>query len=288
MKRIYAIFAAILFCTSFSNTKPKWQAGTIENPNLIELSGLAPSIINAGKYWGHNDSLNAPILFLLGANGKNYGQVNIDGALNLDWEAIQVAKCQFATNCVYIGDIGDNYEFRETVRVELIPEPKENAKNAKVTQSLILKYPDGPHNSESLLINNEGNRIYLIEKLDWKNRKQDIKIYGAEIPNSKEKFVKINLQILGKISNKSPKFPIGAITDAAFYEKSQIIFRDYRNIYLLEGKIQNQSKLTPYQLVSPKIKQSEALTISHDGAHLLVGSEGKNSKLLLVEIKKAK
>lgn len=280
------LIACFLSISSFDAPKPKWKSGTIENPKLEELSGLAPSFVNPGKYWGHNDSLNSPHLYLLGADGKDYGQIHIDGALNLDWEAIQTAKCNFEEACIYIGDIGDNLGFRDTIRIEIIPEPKQGAKSTKIAQSLILKYPDGHHNCESLLVTKDGKNIYLIEKLDWENRKQDIKIYGAQIPTSKEKFINLKLSQLGKIRNSAPKFGIGSITDATLSNNS-IYFRDYRNIYQALGFKGQKETLNPIKLNAPKIKQSEALTIMPDGAHLLVGSEGKHSKIFAIQIKKA-
>ncbi len=279
--------ASILVISSFDAPKPAWKSGRIENPKLYELSGLAPSLINAGKYWGHNDSMNSPHLYLLGADGKDYGQIHIDGALNLDWEAIQTAKCNFADACIYIGDIGDNLGFRDSIRIEIIIEPKQGAKSAKISQTLIFKYPDGKHNAESLLITKDGKNLYLIEKLDWENRKKDINVYGAPIPVSKEKYINIKLSQQAKIKNNAPKFGIGSITDATL-SNNTIYFRDYRNIFQINGFKGQNENLKPILLNAPKIKQSEALTLTPDGAHLLSGSEGKNSKLILIPIKKAK
>lgn len=285
--KITCLVLAIIALGSFNSAKKVWIQGTIENPNLNELSGLAPSYVFQGKYWGHNDSMNSAHLFLLAENGKDHGQTYIESAPNFDWEAIQTAKCVFAPSCIYLGDIGDNLEFRSTIRIEIIPEPKNFSKSLKPKQALILKYPDGAHNAESLLISKDGRRLYIIEKLDWENRKRDVRIYGAEIPFSNAKIVNINLSLKATISNKAPKYPIGSITDAALLN-NRLYFRDYRNIYFADAFKGLGEKLQPININAPKIKQSEALTISPDGAHLLVGSEGKNSKLIKIQIKKEK
>ena len=45
--------------------------GALDNPEIVEASGIAASRKNAGALWTHNDSGGAPKVYLIDDSGKN-------------------------------------------------------------------------------------------------------------------------------------------------------------------------------------------------------------------------
>ena len=89
--------------TKFKSAK----LGTINNDRINECSGIAISRTVKDALWLHNDSGDAPRLYLVGLNGKTRSTAEIKGAKAIDWEDI----CSFSlddSNWLLIADAGDN------------------------------------------------------------------------------------------------------------------------------------------------------------------------------------
>ncbi len=96
--------------------------GTIDTPGLVELSGLAASRIRDDTLWAHNDSLNAPILYAFGSDGRDLGSLRVEGASYLDWEDMASFELDGQPYLV-IGDVGDNKAIRPFVSLFFLREP---------------------------------------------------------------------------------------------------------------------------------------------------------------------
>src|SRR5687768_9930101 len=90
-------------------------------PEIHEASGLALSRRHNGVLWTHNDS-GKPMLYAVGVDGQMRARVAVTGAQVDDWEAVATGSCPQGS-CVYIGDIGDNKEARQSITVYRVPEP---------------------------------------------------------------------------------------------------------------------------------------------------------------------
>jgi hypothetical protein len=116
--------------------------------------------------WTMNDSGGDPVLFLTDTAGTALGVFTVTGALNLDWEAMSRGRCG-TTDCLYIGDTGDNRERRRAVTLYRVPEPAPLPApgNGTVagTRSIQVEYPDGSHDVEALYAEPDGS-IILISK----------------------------------------------------------------------------------------------------------------------------
>ena len=142
------------------------------NRLLTESSGVAVSRAQPGVLWTLNDSGNDPLLFATDTLGRDLGTFRVTGARNEDWEAIRVARCGPRT-CLYIGDIGDNAERRHDIVIYRVPEPMVSraggsrpggAPASRPTvraAALRVRYPDGPHDAESLLVTPAGDLLLL-------------------------------------------------------------------------------------------------------------------------------
>src|SRR5215207_1575918 len=65
-------------------------AGTVANPVLVEISGVAASRAHPGVLWTHNDSGGAPEVYAVAQDGADLGTYAVDGARATDWEDIAV------------------------------------------------------------------------------------------------------------------------------------------------------------------------------------------------------
>ncbi len=154
--------------------------------DLLEISGVAASRINAGILYIHNDSGNPNDVYLTNANGDNIGTLTLTQYGNRDWEDIAVGPGPVSgTNYVFVGDIGDNDSKYSSVFVYRFPEPDLTGKSIPYTADLNnvdkieLKYPDGPRNAESLLVDPATKDIYIASK-----ESNFSQIYVAKYPQS--------------------------------------------------------------------------------------------------------
>ncbi len=116
-----------------------------------ELSGLVRS--SAGGFWAHNDSGDAPRIFALANDGALRREVAVVGAENVDWEDIAIRG-----RVLYVGDIGDNLAQRPEIAVYRMRE------TSTVAEKITLRYPDGPHDAEALLVDPQDGTIAIVTK----------------------------------------------------------------------------------------------------------------------------
>ena len=142
---------------------------------INESSGIVASRRNPGSFWTHNDSGDAPLIYCLGPGAGSCGVWNVTGADAIDWEDIAAGPGPVAqTPYLYLGDIGDNLVDRTTVVVYRVPEPVAGGGAAapprsapaatEAAETLRLRYPDGPHNAEALLIHPTTGDLYIVAK----------------------------------------------------------------------------------------------------------------------------
>jgi hypothetical protein len=152
------------------------QIAQLEDEAVTESSGVAASRMNPGVYWTHNDSGSKPLLFAFDRTGASRGRWQVTGARNIDWEDIAIGPGPVKGRpYIYIGDIGDNSRARKEVVVYRIEEPRVRAApecaNGCVTAiptkratAFRLRYPDGPHDAEALLVHPSSGDVYIISK----------------------------------------------------------------------------------------------------------------------------
>ncbi|HTH83016.1 MAG TPA: hypothetical protein VL490_08780 [Mucilaginibacter sp.] len=154
--------------------------------DLLEISGIAASRINPGILYIHNDSGNASQVYLTDGTGADRGTLTLTTVGNRDWEDIAVGPGPIAgVSYIYVADIGDNSSRYGSIFVYRFPEPDLNGKTspfvANITNvdAIELKYPDGPRNAETLMIDPLTKDIYIASK-----ESNLSKIYVARYPQS--------------------------------------------------------------------------------------------------------
>ncbi len=139
----------------------------IRDPELVEISGLAPSLKTDGVLWTHNDGGNAPFLFAIDGRAASLGKVELSGTTNRDWEDIE----SFTWNgrpYLLIADTGGNNGKRQSFRLILVEEPSlpPSGKVGKVTPVAILtfRYDGGPRDCESMAFDPVTGTVFLVSK----------------------------------------------------------------------------------------------------------------------------
>lgn len=168
---------------------PPTKLADLEDQSITESSGLVASRTSPGSYWTHNDAGNAPLIYSFDSKGRSRGVWRVTGATSYDWEDLAAGPGPKPdTNYLYIGDIGDNDGTRSELVIYRIPEPQIPSGNAVSTaehpaatetaEAIRLRYPDGKHDCEALLVHPRTGRIYLVIK--EKSAKPGI--YAADAP----------------------------------------------------------------------------------------------------------
>lgn len=139
-------------------------AGSVDDPDLDEISGLVASRAHAGTWWVHNDSGDAARVYALDDGGRLRAAVTLDGAIAADWEDV-AASGTGADAALWLGDIGDNFALRAELLVWRLPEPDPAAGDATVPATkLRLAYADGPRDAEALLVDPDTGEIVIVSK----------------------------------------------------------------------------------------------------------------------------
>jgi hypothetical protein len=126
--------------------------GRVADPTANELSGLVRSRSQADLLWSHDDSGAGPILYGLRADGRVAARPAVTAAQAQDWEDIAAGPGPDGQPLLYVGDIGDNEARRTSVDVYRVPEPRVGDAATAPAARLRLRYPDGAHDAEALLI----------------------------------------------------------------------------------------------------------------------------------------
>jgi len=180
--------------------------------------------------WTFNDSGNPPELFATDTLGRDRGVFLVEGARNQDWEAIALGRCG-ATDCLFIGDVGDNVERRSSVTVYRVREPQLPERSAdtrlRPNATLQLRYPDGAHNVEAMLAAPDQS-LYLITKKEADGARV-YRVPGAAWADTGQVVTASFVQALPIPTRNGLAF---LVTDATLAADSvSVALRTYRYIY---------------------------------------------------------
>jgi len=144
---------------------------TVDSELIGEASGVAVSRHNPELLWVHNDSGSLPVLYAITTHGRYLGQVDINVSQAVDWEDIAAFKLD-GKAYLLIADTGDNFGFRASVSLYLLPEPditqarKHFSLMPKTARRIDITYPDHGHDVEAVAVDAGARTIYLLSKRD--------------------------------------------------------------------------------------------------------------------------
>ncbi|HEX2048179.1 MAG TPA: hypothetical protein VHF27_10460 [Acidimicrobiales bacterium] len=261
--------------------------GEIADRAVAESSGLAASRRNPGLLWTHNDSDDAPLLYCLDLEGASCGRWRVTGAEAFDWEDMAAGPGpQAGEPYLYVGDIGDNLDQRREVVVYRVPEPEAPADSPSAAtapaEALRLRYPDGPHNAEALLVHPATADLYVIAK-----DAQSAGVYKASAPLEASRvatMVRVGAIRLGAGTRGLEQVTGGDISP----DGRRVAVSTYGQGYELElpqdaAAFDDIWAGAPVPVVLGTRIQGEAIAYRLDGRALLTTSEVAPSPLLQVE-----
>lgn len=235
---------------------------TVQDPRIDEASGMVQSQVHEDVLWILNDSKGGEIVYGVNGAGKTVAELRLNGIENRDWEAMAPGVDEAGNPALWIADIGDNNTQWPSIWAYRIPEPKSLGVQDVPWRRVELKYPNRPHNAETMLVDEDG-RLFIVTK-----EGQAASIYAT--PDAPEPGTTVKLERIGP----APMF----LTDGEIsYGGTQVALRSYTSFYLFDanrflsaGTDGDPGVVFPL----PLQPQGETLTYTLDDRSVLVGSEG--------------
>jgi hypothetical protein len=237
----------------------------IDDPRVVESSGLVTSRRHPGVLWTHNDSGDAARLFAVGRDGRVLATLQLAGVEARDWEAMAMGRDDRGAPALFVGDIGDNQGVWPWVTVYRVAEPARLRDATVRAERYRLRYPDGPRDAEALLVDPRGNRLYVASKDEA----------GGSLYQAPATLRGDRVNLLRRVG----RVP-ALVTDGGFSPDGRtLVLRDYQaaHVYAASG-----GRLATVPL--PLQPQGESITFSADGRSLLAGSEGAGSEIWRVPL----
>ncbi|CAB4890037.1 MAG: hypothetical protein F2923_03180 [Actinobacteria bacterium] len=245
---------------------PPWKVQcTFTDARFDEISGITRSTQFPGVLYLHNDSSGGPRIYAVDEKScQTKATFTISDARARDYEAISVGKDSKGRNVIWLGDIGDNRDSWPYVEILKIREPSVLKSQDVKASTYRVKYPDIPHNSETLLASQSSSQLWLVTK-----QLAHGSLYALPNPLRSTNTAK-NLRTEG-----------GLITDGAVSPQGdRYVLRTYFDATIYSGLPPGKAGIT-FEL--PGQLQGEAVAWTSDGKALLIASE-RDHRLLRVEI----
>lgn len=269
----------------------------LQDQRIDEASGISPGIRSKGVDYVENDSGDTNRFFALNAKtGATAAVVTVPGAVNHDWEDLQVARDASGTPSVWIADIGDNDGVRREMEVYRVREPlidpddHDDAVTSARPAIWRLRYPTGPTDAESLAVT-PGGDAYLVTK----NVLGLSSVY--RLPSRPDSARVQTLRQVGTIPFRAAKgrSPIGSVggllaTSAAVSRDGRLLaVRSYiyADVWRLDPSSSNDGVVAalhsaPTRVALPAQRQGEG--IAFDGHRLLIDAEGTGTPVWTVPL----
>ena len=231
---------------------------TFADERIDESSGL---VVTGDTVLTVNDSGDGPSLYGVDrATGETTGVTTFSPEDPVDVEALAPGT----NGAVWVGDIGDNRRSRESVTVSRVdPAPGGGTVDAP---AYTLRYADGPHDAETLLVHPRTERVLLVTKRPF---------IGGEVHRAPADLRPGVVHRLEKVATVP-----GMVTDGAFLPNGDhVLLRTYGSaaVYTYPGFDQ----VVSFEL--PEQEQGEALAIGPDG-RVYLSTEGELSDVLVVDL----
>jgi hypothetical protein len=227
------------------------RLGTIRGGNVSELSGLTRT--SDGRLFAIEDSGNSATLIALRRDGRVLRRVPVPGAQNVDWEDIAARGRE-----LFVADIGDNATTRPSIQVYRV---------GPVTRTITLRYPDIPHDAETLLVDPLRNEMLVVTK-----GLLDARVYRAPLA--------------GGTMRRGPRLAFGLVTAGAISADGRtVVLRSYDQlaVWRRRGREPLTRTLTREPCVSPtslaREGQGEAIALDAGARAILTAPEGEQPEL---------
>jgi len=286
IKKVHLLVAAFMLLVTCKIVFAQKKQVKLQDAAMKEISGIASSRINKNILYVHNDSGDTSRFFAIVPNGelKATYYFKADAAKPnanvVDCEDIAVGVGPVkGKSYIYLGDIGDNGSNRPSITVYRFREPvvAENKPISSIkSDALRLKYPDGAHDAETLMVDPVDRLLYIITK-----REDSVGVYTAPLNASFTDT--ITLQKRGRLHFEGlPLFKWITAGDISA-DGTRILVKSYQKVYYWKRQkkepmwkaLERKPIVLPYTIE----KQGEAIGFTPDGKNYYTTSEGKHAPI---------
>lgn len=311
----------------FSCQEPK-HIGNLDD-SIVEASGLHASSKNPGVFYTMNDGpprasaagarAGTPSVYMVDRNGTLLGSLLMEGLSEMpwgphshhqfgDWEALALGPCSIGSSesCIFIADIGNNCARKNPpcrwmrkdniyslIRIPEPALPQLSAINETISvtsKRLNFKYPDGPHDAETMILAPSG-MAYVVTKHPNRSGLYELPTSWGAPPSAPPNATKLALLegVSAELVTDGDFLldPGGAVTGLTIRTYNKVLHypvqRDERKSVDAQGESQGLSEALakavseePCQLASP------ARSIAVQGEGLAWEREHSNSKFKLL------
>ena len=248
--------------TTSPATAPKVVC-TFDSTVLSELSGMAPSIRFRGVFWVHNDSSGGPVIYAInGTTCAIVATVTLASVPGRDIESIASGRDADGVPVLWVGDIGDNKDSWEYVRLYELPEPTQLVDQTLDVRTWRFTYPDGPHDAEALLADPRRPRLWVVTK----ELAAGVIFELPALPPISLGDVWREPLVLKPVGDTDGLISDGAVSS----DGSRFVLRDYLSATIYSG-LPPGTKVTTVEL--PIQPQGEAIAWTKGGTSLLTAGE---------------
>ena len=274
------------------------QTGLIAAPELIEASGMACARREPDLLWMVNDGGHAPVLFAVGADGRDLGNVTVSGADNEDWEDLAAFEWE-GRAYILIADVGDNRAVRDAVHIYVVAEPVRRPAGGfpaqvDVAWQFAFYYEDGPRDCEAVGVDTGQEAILLVTK-----RTTPPLLYT--LPLRPKAGTPVAARRIGAV----PRIPFPTAADLVTHPHFGVLFSQptaldirgdnrlaviltYKDAHLFSRRSgedwSDALARTPLTVSLPALRQKESACLTPDGRRLFITSEKRPAPLLAVTL----
>ncbi|CAI9399478.1 hypothetical protein [Nocardioides sp. T2.26MG-1] len=228
---------------------------TFDDPAIVESSGL---VVGDGLFVTVNDSGDSGRVFVVDRSGATVGTTSWADDPE-DVEALAPA----GRGTVWVGDIGDNREARDSIEVLRVPYGRGDRTVDPAAYTLV--YPDGAHDAETLMAQPRTGQLFVVSK----------DLFGGTVYAAPRRLSASEPNRLRAVADS-----LSFATDGAFFPDGRhYVLRDYgaAAVYTFPG----HEKVASFGL--PSQQQGEGIAVAPDGS-VHVCTEGQFTDVLDVEL----
>ena len=271
-------------------------SGKLQDPKILEASGLARSHRQANLLWIIND--DGAIAHAVDHAGARSGEFKLKNSRNRDWEDL-ASLTLHDKPYLMIADIGDNTAQRKHLSLYFVAEPDADKTNeAEVAWRVRYRYADGPRDAESAAVDVEKQRVLILSKRDLPPR-----LYAVPLHSGSDEV--LTATFLGAI-NSLPRpsqtdvklapvtadwywQPVGMDISA---DNLAAVILTYRALYYYERRPRMSwfaaLNTLPIRISLGNFRNAEAVAFGDDARTVFVTGENKHSRLLRIDLSKIK